>query len=255
MHSCLPKGMDFFVLLSSMTGIHGAASQGNYAAANAFQDAFARYRRAQGESAISLALAIVEGLGYIAERADVARNMAMTYVNHKVVREQDLHFLLKLACSPGRPLDALNNTQIIAGLTTPAYASRDGMANEHSWMRPPMFRHLYRMELHQPETDTAPLAKDSPAELLSMARDIEEATAVVTRLLATRLARSLAISIEDVDVDRPPHAFGVDSLVAVELMYWFSTELGADIPLVQILSSSTVAQLSRLAAERAVSTK
>ncbi|KAI1145696.1 hypothetical protein F4825DRAFT_457243 [Nemania diffusa] len=35
--------------------------------------------------------------------------------------------------------------------------------------------------------------------------------------LAGRLARSLGIKPEDVDVGKPLHAFGVDSLVAVEL--------------------------------------
>lgn len=36
--------------------------------------------------------------------------------------------------------------QIIVALTTPAFVRRGGVMQEHSWMRPSVFRHLYRME-------------------------------------------------------------------------------------------------------------
>lgn len=250
LHNHLPSDLDFFILLSSVASIQGAPLQSNYAAANSFLDGFARFRHAQGQRCTSINLAGVDGIGYIAERKEVAQAVSLTYVDHKVLREREVHFVLKYACSP-----QLNDpktrweTQILAGLTTPAFVRRGGVLQDHGWMQNPMFRHLYRMELGH-KADVAVDQVDSAASRLHEVKSRAEAAGVITGLFARRLARSLAVPVEDIDVNRPPHAFGVDSLVAVELLFWFSSEIRADVPVVQLLSSSTIAQLGWVAAQK-----
>ncbi|KAK8096026.1 hypothetical protein PG999_014048 [Apiospora kogelbergensis] len=95
----LPADLDFFVLLSSIAGINGAASESPYAGASAFEDAFAG-------AALRLA-----GPGrrtrcrLRAERVDVARFLAMSMTDHKALAEEELrlHGTLRLQSACERP--------------------------------------------------------------------------------------------------------------------------------------------------------
>ena len=70
LHDLLPTDLDFFVVLSSLAGIIGSVSQGNYAAGNTFQDALVHYRRQKGLAAQSLDIGMMKGIGYVEEHHD-----------------------------------------------------------------------------------------------------------------------------------------------------------------------------------------
>lgn len=59
LHALLPKGMDFFIMLSSIAGAIGSTTQANYAAGCSFQDALAHHRTGTGEKATTLNLGVM----------------------------------------------------------------------------------------------------------------------------------------------------------------------------------------------------
>jgi NADPH:quinone reductase-like Zn-dependent oxidoreductase len=249
LHHALPDDLDFFIILGSIAGFNGSSSQSNYAATNSFLNAFARYRHAQAQHCICLDLGVVRDIGYIAERLDVAHFIAMSLGDHKSLSQDDIHFMLKYACSPlSRNLASSWDTQVVAALTTPEFVKRGGFQSDHSWMRLPVFRHLYQMERDGPTAPT--IIKVGSVEVhLRKAKSISEAADVITKFLVRRLARALAVQEADIDMKRPPFAFGVDSLVAVELQFWFQNEVHAEVPVVEILGGSSIAQLGLFAAK------
>jgi hypothetical protein len=70
LHEALPKDLDFFILLSSSSGMVGNRGQANYCAGNSYQDALARHRVLIGLKATSLDLGTILSVGFIAENID-----------------------------------------------------------------------------------------------------------------------------------------------------------------------------------------
>jgi hypothetical protein len=78
--------LDHFVLFSSAAGLLGAPAQGNYAAANAYLDALAWYRRAQGLPALSIGWGAWSEVGLPA--AQVQSRSAARFARHENLTPQ-----------------------------------------------------------------------------------------------------------------------------------------------------------------------
>ena len=78
------------------------------------------------------------------------------------------------------------------------------------------------------------------------AESLANAAAIVTETLMAKLAKSILIEKKNVDVDKPMHQYGVDSLVAVELRKWFARNVSAEVAVFEILGEATFAAGGKL---------
>ena len=100
-------------------------------------------------------------------------------------------------------------------------------------------------------------AKGQPAmdysSLLQSAPSVLAAEELVLEALQTKLAAGLGVPEADVDANKAVYAFGVDSLVALELRYWFMKEMKADLAVFEIMQSASLKALVAVVVEKSAS--
>ncbi|KAH9905735.1 hypothetical protein F4778DRAFT_779126 [Xylariomycetidae sp. FL2044] len=79
-----------------------------------------------------------------------------------------------------------------------------------------------------------------------MAGTEEERMGVVADGLVNKVARVMSMAADGMQKDKPLYAFGVDSLVAIELRNWIKSEFAAQIPIYEITGGKSIELIARL---------
>ena len=222
----LEDDLEFFVSYSSITSLLGNPLQANYAAANAFLDAFATWRRGQGRPATTVNWGVIAGAGYVARHREVE-----SYLN----RQGYMSF------TPEETLEVLSELL--------RHDAASVMAARIDWARfgdvggraslSPQIRHL----VPAAADEAAPLAGGS---LRAMLADASPATRIerVEEYLRRQIAELLGASAAALDVERPIIDLGLDSLIAVELTLALERDLGVEIAGATLLGGLTIRKLA-----------
>ncbi|KAI0509380.1 polyketide synthase PksD [Xylaria bambusicola] len=238
LHALLPHDLDFFILLSSNAGILGNMGQANYAAGCTFQDALATHRNSSPfinrKTAISLDLGVMRTIGVIAETAALQTRFGESQ-GHAPIEEEEFFALLEMCCSSDQSVAC--HSQLTVGLVTPADLLHRNLEPAEALNRP-LMAHFSKSRMNIQSSH--PGDSDDPTLLFNLAETAEEKVTVVVEALAKKLARALGVDPGEIDTDKPLHAFGVDSLVAVELHNWINKKFGAQVPVRDIAGDKTV---------------
>lgn len=239
LHKHLPSDLDFFIMLSSISGIIGNATQAAYAAGSAFMDAFAAYRNRLGLPAASLDLGTITDVGYLASNKELLAKM-----ERQGFQGTDTKTLLSLVRVAIEQPPAANTSQIITGLGE--WKEGESLGNFDAALFS-HFRRRFKTRAQDIQSD------DSIGQLhgsLRAAKTQEDAVPVVFEALSAKLASQLGISVDRVDPSSPLSEFGVDSHVAVELRNWISKVMESSVSILEILASTSVMQLAGQVAGR-----
>lgn len=244
--------LDFFTMLSSVSGLVGMKGQANYAAGNAFLDAFANYRQAQGLHANSINLGVIEEVGFIAEMEDgdalAARFDEREWppINESMLR-QILSYSILQQDDPRSPISAASASQLISGLAYPLPAGAALSEN-------PRFDYLFNPNAGgdaQSGDDAGNRASsDSAVDQAIRAFKVQHASGsadselVKTALQALQPQIATLLRLEtEVEEGKPLLAYGLDSLSAVELRGWVRQRLGAELSTLDITNASSLLAL------------
>ena len=237
--------LDFFIMLSSAFGVIGSASQANYTAGGAFQDAVARRRAAAGLPCITIDLGMVDGVGYVAEKeAGLADRLLAS--GHRPLTESEVLQLLDYCVR--HPVRTPRTAQLITGLASSA-------VRKLSWGKERRFAAL-------DDDDTTRAGGLGAAggssggsgarlsESLTSAGTVEEAGTMVEDAVVEKLAEMFVIAKEDIDATQPLSKYGVDSLVAVELRNWLVPTTKCEMSIFDLLRAPSLRGLAESIAKR-----
>jgi len=223
--------LDFFVLFSSVASVFGTKSQANYAAANAFLDALAPYRRSLGLPGLTVNWGALGEVGYVSQHPEIAQ----------FLNRQGAGLL-----TPAEAIEALEQA-LRLGVSEMALFrldwSRFSSIDEASVYvrKAKRFKDFLSIE---PSTSVEGVAqRGSVLSLLSAAAPDQRQT-LLQMHITERVARVLGTSVQKVDPGWRLTDMGVDSLMAVELQTIVKRDFGVPLQLTSFLEGISVAQLT-----------
>lgn len=236
LHDILPDNLDFFILLSPVVGVYGFLGQSNYAAGGSFQDGLARQRTTSGHRAsVSLDLGWMRDDGVIHESTQYQRRRAAAN-DINPVSTADLLAVLEHYCDPFLPPLTRDQSQLLIGASTPPEVRARG--GDTSWaMRTQLFAGFTIAQAPGTMTATPSGGGDNASQLFQQAESASERTGIVVEALRGKLARALAVDVEEIDGGKRLTDYGVDSLMAVELRNWIRRDFCANLAVFDIMDS------------------
>ncbi|PLX36687.1 MAG: fatty acid synthase [Hyphomicrobiales bacterium] len=220
--------LDLFVLFSSATTIVGNPGQANYVAANAYLEALADKRRAEGLPALAVAWGAIGDAGYLARNAEVNEMLSRKLGRHMLAAKDALDGLERLL------------THYQGGAAAFAHIDWSSARKELVLLKTPLFADIAA----DIDAESSDAGGDVDLHALIAGLDRVQAIDTISKLLAGEIARILRLPAEEVDRHRPLAELGMDSLMALELRMAAEQRLGIDIPLMSIANGATLSDIA-----------
>lgn len=204
-------------------------------------------------------------IGIIAENEKYARGKEAAG-DMAMIMEKEFHAVLEHYCDPAFYINGADDTvadkagrsnasshthQALIGLVSPAQF-RERNLEPPDWL---IDRGMFLTLQQQPsENSMIGPELDSSATAWSLefsrADSLDSAKSAVVTGLMHKLARSLSVAGDEIDLRRPVASLGVDSLLAIELRNWFSRMFKADLAVFDITGAASLEDLAGLVADR-----
>jgi acyl transferase domain-containing protein/acyl carrier protein len=219
--------LDFFICFSSVTALLGTPGQGNYAAANAFLDALAHYRHAQGQPALSINWGPWAEVGLAAAQANRGERLALRGIA-SITPRQGIAALAQLFQSKAAQIAVMP-------------------FNFQQWSEfyPAAGRSLLFSQLQEVKPDAVPKPPESGIrEALLAVEPGRRRQALFEAHLREQVAHVLRLVPARVPLNKPLKSLGLDSLMALELRNRLEMSLQVTLSATLIWNYPTIAELA-----------
>lgn len=230
--------LDFFVLLSSVSGTAGHIGQANYAAANTFLDAFVTYRQSKGLPASVLDIGFMGDIGVIAETSHRAREM-VEMSSWEILEEHDLLKALEIQIMGSAPQLALG-----MGTTKPVSEMENGVTVGQDARFLAWHNMLTASDGGSASQDNelktfVNTIKRNPSLLYDPATETK-ITLEIGRMVASNMSYPDDMPYEELC------EIAIDSLMTIEIRSWFRRNVGVEVSLAQISKAQNVKGLGAI---------
>jgi len=225
--------LDFFVVFSSAASLLGSPGQGNYAAANAFMDALAHYRRSLGLPGLSINWGPWGDAGMAASLSDRTQARLASGGVSTIAPQQGLQVLKQLLGQTVAQVGVLPfewsvfTKQLSSGRQLPLFSELVSEASPQE-------------EVKQPSAQQHQLIqrlKEVPAS---------ERQKLLMTYLQGKVAKVLGLSNATLDTEKSLHDMGLDSLMAVELTSILRAELQVELPIRALIEDPSIDSIATL---------
>ncbi|HEY9740894.1 MAG TPA: thioester reductase domain-containing protein [Coleofasciculaceae cyanobacterium] len=231
--------LDFFVVFSSAASLLGSPGQGNYAAANAFMDALAHYRRSLGLPGLSINWGPWGDTGMAASLN--SRNKARLTAQGltTIAPEQGLQILERVL---GQTLAQVGVLPFELSVFKQQLSSGRQLS---------LLSELVREESPQEESEQVSAQRNELLQRLKEAPATERQQLLMAYLQG-KVAKVLGLPSSDLDIQQSLQDLGFDSLMAVDLTSMIRTELQVDVPIRAFIEDPSIANLAALLIEQLI---
>jgi len=252
--------LDFFIVLSSISGVLGTPGQSNYAAASAFEDAFVRTRQRKGHTACSLDLGVISNIGYISQNPHLERKLVQQ-AGISSYNERQVQSLFQTALDT--PLidpvsitsqsGALAKAQVVTGVDIEHTDIRRVQVTY--WFQDPKWRIIDSIASSRMNTSDSmgqSLFNDEKAvniRLLGQLQDVGalQAEDVIRDIAQCIIWKAAVMTMVPAAEILPEHSlirYGMDSLAAVEVRNWFLRVTEVEMKVEDVLAAVSIRSLA-----------
>ncbi|KAK8030030.1 polyketide synthase [Apiospora rasikravindrae] len=239
--------LDFFVMTSSISGTVGTATESNYCAANAFLDAFARYRNRLGRAAVAIGYGMIAEVGYLHEHPDIEALLKRKGIHS--ITEDELLQVLDLAIASQSPstwephYDGFVGAHILTGIEFIGLKEqRDrGFEGDNHVLADPracLLAAAFERSSSASVGGSAVAGHGLPPEVAKAL--VEGGSAIpiveaVQAVVARKISNLILLPVEQLRPEQRLGEFGIDSMLAAEFRTTVFHVFAVDVPFMTLL--------------------